>query len=266
MQRQKANHRAKNPTNQDNPNLLWLCSRHAVEAALLQQRRSFSKILLTKNSLTSFENFLAKNGHLSRFKSLIKIVDNQQIEDFVGKNQVHQGIAALCSKLPIKSQFDLLSELHELEPENLPNLLLLDQISDPHNVGAIIRSAIAFGVKKIIFLEHNSVKENATIVKSSVGTIEFADLIVVTNFSNLMEKLKKIGYWCVGLDGSGKQSVTELKGYKNIALIVGSEGNGIRDLVKKNCDILAKIDIGAEAESLNASVAAAITLYELARK
>ena len=89
---------------------------------------------------------------------------------------------------------------------------------------------------------------------------------MVVNFNNLIEKLKKIGYWCVGLAGEGKTSIQTLKEYKNIALIVGSEGDGIRDLVKKNCDLLAKIEIDKEVESLNASVAAAIALYELTRK
>lgn len=258
--------RAASSNHKSDPNLLWLCGKHAVQTALIQKRRKIFQILLTKNSVQSFDIFFARNPAISQLKSLIKIVENIHIEELVGRGQVHQGIAVQCSKLPTKNQHDLLSELYGLEQEDLPNLLLLDQISDPHNVGAIIRSAVAFGVKKIIFLEHNSPKENATIVKSSAGTIDFADLIVVTNFSNLMEKLKKIGYWCVGLDGAGTQSIKDLIGYKHIALIVGSEGNGIRDLVKKNCDLLAKIEIGEAAESLNASVAAAITLYELARK
>ena len=161
----------------------------------------------------------------------------------------------------------MLEELYALEEgEKRPTLLLLDQVSDPHNVGAIIRSAIGFGVTKIIFCEHNSPKENATIVKSSAGTIEMADLIVVTNFSNLIEKLKKIDYWCIGLAGEAKNDISIIKEYQNIALIIGSEGSGIRDLVKKNCDLLAKININDEVESLNASVAAAITLHEISKK
>lgn len=170
------------------------------------------------------------------------MADNNKIESLVGRNQVHQGFAANCSALPTRSQNDLLTELYAIEEgEKLPTLLLLDQISDPHNVGAIIRSAIGFGVTKIIFLEHNSPRENATIVKASAGTIESADLIIVTNFSNLMEKLKKIGYWCIGLAGEGKASIQSLKEYKNVALIVGSEGDGIRDLVKKIVMCLLKL-------------------------
>ncbi len=245
---------------------IWLCGKHPIFTILLKKRRKVFEILVTINSASELETFLQKNS-LLHLKLLVKMADNNKIESLVGRNQVHQGFAANCSALPTRTQNDLLTELYAIEEgEKLPTLLLLDQISDPHNVGAIIRSAIGFGVTKIIFLEHNSPRENATIVKASAGTIESADLIVVTNFSNLMEKLKKIGYWCIGLAGEGKASIQSLKEYKNVALIVGSEGDGIRDLVKKNCDVLAKIDIGKDVESLNASVAAAITLYELARK
>jgi 23S rRNA (guanosine2251-2'-O)-methyltransferase len=87
----------------------------------------------------------------------------------------------------------------------------------------------------------------------------------VTNFNNLFEKIKKIGYWCVGLAGEGEVKLSEVKDYKNIALVVGSEGGGIRDLVKKNCDLLVRIEIEKEVESLNASVAAAIALYEISK-
>ena len=249
----------------ENPNEMWLCGKHPIFTILQKKRRKIFEILVTSNTVLELENFLKKNS-LTQFQPLIKLVDNEKIETLVGKGQVHQGLAIRASKLPLKNQNDLLEELYAFEEgSQLPTLLLLDQISDPHNVGAIIRSAASFGVKKIIFCEHNSVKENATIVKASAGTIELVDLIVVTNFSNLFEKLKKIGYWCIGLTGEGKVKITEIKDYKNIALVIGSEGDGIRDLVKKNCDILSRIEIDQEVESLNASVAASIALYELMR-
>ena len=245
---------------------LWLCGKHPVFTALQKKRRKIFEILATKNSISELENFLKKNS-LTAFQPLFKLVDNEKIESLVGKNQIHQGLAIRAAKLPIQNQNQLLEELHAFaEDDARPTLLLLDQISDPHNVGAIIRSAASFGVKKIIFCEHHAPKENATIVKSSAGTIELIDLVMVTNFSNLLEKLKKLDYWCIGLAGEAKTKITEIKGYKNIALIIGSEGDGIRDLVKKNCDILTKIEIDQEVESLNASVAASIALYELSKK
>lgn len=256
---------AKNTESNFSSNQVWICGKHPVFTAIKQNRRKIHEILTTQNSLSDLKNFLSKNS-LQNFSSLIKLVDNQAIENLVGRQQPHQGLLVKASRLPVKNQNDLLEELYAFEEgAKLPPLLLLDQISDPHNVGAIIRSATSFGVKKIIFCEHNAPQENSTIVKSSAGTIEFADLIVVTNFNNLIEKLKKIGYWCVGLAGEGKAKLSEVKDCKNIALIVGSEGSGIRDLVKKNCDFLVRIEIDKEVESLNASVAAAIALYEISR-
>ncbi len=252
------------PQHRPNDSHLWLCGKHPIFTILQKKRRQVFEILATKNSFLDLEKFLQKNS-LSNLSKLVTLVENDKIDVIFGKNQPHQGLAIRCSRLPTKNQNDLLIELEKIrdQGQKLPTLLLLDQISDPHNIGAIIRSAISFGVKHIILCEHNAPKETATIVKSSAGTIEMADLFVVTNFSNLLEKLKKIDYWCVGLAGEATTTLAQIKEYKNIALIVGSEGEGIRDLVKKNCDLLTRIEIGSEVESLNASVAAAIALYEL---
>lgn len=246
-------------------NGLWLCGKHPVFSILATKRRQIFEVLVTKNSLSELESFFKKNA-LSELNHLVKLVDSDTIIEACGPSHIHQGIAVNCSPLPTKNQNELLHELNAIEDKkDLPKLLLLDQISDPQNIGAIIRSAISFGVTKIIFCEHNSPKENATIVKAAAGTIEFCDLIVVTNFNNLIEKIKKIGYWCVGLAGEGTFTLKEAQTYDNIALIVGSEGDGIRSLVKKNCDLLVKIAIDEKVESLNASVATAIALYELSK-
>jgi 23S rRNA (guanosine2251-2'-O)-methyltransferase len=263
-------HKSPSPNSNDSGNLqnkneVILCGKHAVFSAIEKKRRKIFEIFVTENSAAELEKFLTKNS-LHNLQKIVKNVDNRTISNLVGEEQIHQGIAIRASKLPLKTQNDLLEELYAFEENaKLPTLLLLDQISDPHNVGAIIRSAVGFGVKKIIFCEHNAPRENATIVKSSAGTIELADLIVVTNFSNLIEKLKKINYWCIGLAGEATHNISAIKDYKNVALIIGSEGNGIRDLVKKNCDLLAKIEIDHEVESLNASVAAALALYEISK-
>lgn len=251
--------------NQNSNNSIWLCGKHAVFAALQKKRRKIFQILVTRNTLPELEKILQISA-LSHLKNSLKIVEGDQIATLVGRDQIHQGIALNCSRLQIRNQNDLLEELYALEKNQLPTLLLLDQLSDPQNIGAIIRSAISFGVKKIIFPEHNAPKESASMCKSSVGTIEMADLIVVVNFSNLIEKLKKIGYWCIGLDGNSNTGISDIRNYDHVALIVGSEGNGIRDLVKKNCDVLAKINIDPSVESLNASVATSIALYELSKK
>lgn len=246
-------------------NSIWLCGKHAVFAALQKKRRKIFQILVTKNTSLELEKILQQHN-LSALNNSVKLVDGDYINSLIGRDQIHQGIALNCSRLPVKNQNDLLEELYALEKNQLPTLILLDQLSDPQNIGAIIRSAISFGAKKIIFCEHNAPKESAAMCKSSAGTIEMADLIVVTNFSNLIEKLKKIGYWCIGLEGTSATSISNIKNYDNVALVVGSEGDGIRELVKRNCDILAKINIDPSVESLNASVATSIALYELSQK
>jgi len=233
--------------------------------SITKKRRKIFQILVSKNSLGELEKLIQTNN-LSDLESSIKLVDGEHISSVVGRDQIHQGIALNCSKLPVQNQNDLLEDLSRSEKNQLPTLILLDQLSDPQNIGAIIRSAISFGATKIIFCEHNAPKESAAMCKSSAGTIEMADLIVVTNFSNLLEKLKKLGYWCIGLEGTSKTLISEIKNYDNVALVVGSEGDGIRELVKKNCDILAKIKIDPSVESLNASVATSIALYELSKK
>ena len=167
---------------------IWLYGKHSVFSALLKKRRKIFEILVTKNTQVELEKFLAKHNLLTTLKPVIKLADNEKIEKIIGLNQIHQGLAANCSRLPIKNQNDLLEELYALEKNQLPTLLLLDQLSDPHNVGAIIRSAASFGVTKVIFCEHSAPKENATIVKTSAGTIELIDLVVVVNFNNLIEK------------------------------------------------------------------------------
>ena len=270
-QNQKDNHKSLNPVRirpqiaKTDSNQIWLYGKHSVLSALQKKRRKVFQILVTKNSAAELEKFLQHNN-LQKLADIIKLTDNDHINSVVGRDQIHQGIAASCSRLAVKNQNDLLEELYKLKKPQLPNLILLDQLSDPQNIGAIIRSAASFGVKKIIFCEHNAPRESAAMCKSSAGTIEMIDLVTVVNFSNLIEKLKKLGYWCIGLDGRSSTFIDEIKNYDNVALIVGSEGDGIRELVKKNCDILAKIKIDPSVESLNASVATSIALYELSKK
>ena len=245
---------------------IWLYGKHPVFLALQKKRREIFEIIATKNSVNELEKFLQEKN-LHNYAAKIKLVDGHFIDAIIGEGQIHQGLALNCSALPSKSQNNLLDELEKIKQrgEKLPTLLIMDQLRDPHNVGAIIRSACAFGVDKIIFPEHNFPKESAVINKTSSGMIENVDLFLVVNLSNLMAKLKELGYWCIGLAGEATELVDKIQEYKNIALVVGSEGEGIRDLVKKNCDLLMKISISDKVESLNASVAASIALREIAR-
>lgn len=245
----------------DIDNKIIIYGKHPVYEVLRVKRRKIFAIYATNHSILDL-----KSGNLidNNLTQIIKIVDSNFIDQICGKDKTHQGLAIIASKVVIKGHFDLLKQLHDFD-NSLPKpaILILDELTDPHNVGAIIRSAIAFGVKKIVFCAHNAVSENSTIIKSSAGMIEYAELFVVSGINNLIDKLKKLDYWCIGLASEGELKTKSLTNYPNIALIVGSEGSGLRSLVKKNCDFLLAIKMEKQVESLNVSVATAIALHEI---
>ena len=144
-------------------------------------------------------------------------------------------------------------------------MVILDQVTDPHNIGAIVRSAAAFSADAVILTEYNSPSENNTIVKCAAGACESVPLVKVTNLASCMKTLKKEGYWIIGLDGHTETELNQSIFSDKIALVLGSEGTGMRKLTKDNCDYIAKIKISSNLESLNVSNAAAIALYEFSR-
>ena len=156
-------------------------------------------------------------------------------------------------------------ELNEFLNNNEEFVVLLDHLEDPHNLGAIIRTCEAAGVKSIILPRDRQVQVNATVMKTSVGTLDNVNLVSVSNLVNAIEKLKESGYWVVGtaLENSVDYRTIDYSG--KIALVIGNEGKGISDLVQKKCDFLAKIPMYGETNSLNASVAAGIMIYEVIR-
>lgn len=156
-------------------------------------------------------------------------------------------------------------ELNDFLNTNEDFVVLLDHLEDPHNLGAIIRTCEAAGVKSIILPRDRQVQVNATVMKTSVGTLDNVNLVSVSNLVNTIERLKEAGYWVVGtaLENSVDYRTIDYSG--KIALVIGNEGKGISDLVAKKCDFLAKIPMYGETNSLNASVAAGIMIYEVIR-
>ena len=197
---------------------------------------------------------------------IAKIIDKcekKNIEiNFVDKNffdkinMNHQGVMIEVESFKYKNLEDI---------ENLERVIILDKIEDPHNLGAIIRSAESFDISAVIIPERRAAQVNPTVYKTSAGAINNMDIVRVVNISRCIEKLKEMGFWVYGLDGEGEDSLrnTNLEG--KVALVVGNEGSGISKLVAKNCDKLVKIPMYGKINSLNASVAAAIAMYELVR-
>lgn len=160
-------------------------------------------------------------------------------------------------------------ELHDLINKNLDKedvvFLILDGLEDPHNLGAILRSVDATGCNGVIIPKNRSVKLNETVVKVSTGAIEHVDVSMVTNLNQTISELKESGYWVYGLELTGSIDYKEANYKGKIAIVVGSEGKGISQLVQKNCDTLIKIPMYGKVNSLNASVSAGIILYEAIR-
>jgi 23S rRNA (guanosine2251-2'-O)-methyltransferase len=174
-----------------------------------------------------------------------------------------QGVAAYISDYDYYITFK--EFLENVVKEEKSTILILDGIQDPRNFGALIRSAEIFGIKGIIIPERNSVKINETVVKTSTGAIEYVSIIKVKNIAETIDELKKYDFWVYGAEGSAKKYYHEENYPNKTALVLGSEGFGIRKKVKEHCDILIKIPMKGKINSLNVSVAGGILLSEISK-
>lgn len=176
----------------------------------------------------------------------------------------HQGVVAQVSLYGYVTVEDILKKAEEAG--EAPFLVLCDRICDPHNLGAIIRSASAAGAHGVVITKHDGVGVNATVDKVSAGAASFTPIARVTSLPSTMEELKKAGVWITGADGAGETSLFEADLSGAVAIVVGNEGEGMSRLVRDKCDFLVKIPMRGQTESLNASVAAALFMFEVARK
>lgn len=184
----------------------------------------------------------------------IKYVDKNFFEN-VDMN--HQGVM-------IEVDSYKYADLSELENAN--RLILLDKIEDPHNLGAIIRSAESFGFDGVIIPEHRSAKVTPTVYKTSAGAINNIKVVMVTNLNQTIENLKENGFWIYGLAGESSENIAQTNLTGKVGLVVGNEGDGLSRLVRENCDVLVKIPMLGKVNSLNASVASALSMYEVLRQ
>ena len=200
-----------------------------------------------------------------KIKDILEQASKRNIKVFyVDKRQDNsQGIAALIS------EYDYYQELNEFlekvlrKPKSI--VIILDQIQDPRNFGAIIRSAECFGVDGIVIQDRNSVRISETVVKSSTGAIEHVDIVQVTNIADTIDTLKKYGYFIYGAEADGTSNYYEEKYPEKICLVLGSEGKGMRKKVKDHCDKILSIPLKGKINSLNVSVANGILLAEMAK-
>ena len=233
---------------------LVLYGRHAVLAALKNPARHIEKILCTKENATEILQITSFTP---------QIVERKEIDKLLPADAVHQGFALFCSRLPNVSLEEI---IEQAQNKTSCHVLILDQVTDPQNIGAIIRSAVAFETLALIVQDKNSPLENGAMDKAAAGMIEHLPIARVTNLSRAIEKLKEAGFWTIGMDGYAKTTLDKLDSSGKTAIIMGSEGKGMRRLVEENCDISVRLPISPLTESLNVATAAAITLYEINKK
>ncbi|HMR32523.1 MAG TPA: 23S rRNA (guanosine(2251)-2'-O)-methyltransferase RlmB [Geminicoccaceae bacterium] len=232
----------------------WIWGRHAVEAALANPRRTCIRLLATPPALERL-------GERARRPELaVEAATAQAIERQVGADEVHQGLALEVGPLaPLP-----LDEAAARPGRAL--LLALDQISDPRNVGAILRSAAAFAVDAVIVPERRSAELGGAAARAAAGGLDMVPLVEVTNLAQALATLKRQGFWIVGLDGAGDRTLAGLPSFERVAVVLGSEGAGLRRLVAESCDALVRIEIAPGIDSLNVAVAAGIALHSLSAR
>ena len=241
-------------------NKIW--GRHPVCEAIRSGKRPIEIIFLSKDS---------KGDVIEEIKKLAKEKDIDLVRKdkgfFYNFGQSHQGVAALLGDSERKTETSVEDILEISKNNGKPAfILLLDSITDPHNLGAILRTAESAGVDGVIIPKHRACGLTGTVAKTSAGAVEHVLIAQVTNLSQEIERLKKENIWVVGLESSAKQSIYEIDLKMSLALVIGSEGEGLHRLIKEKCDFLTNLPMNGAINSLNASVATGICLYEAVRQ
>jgi 23S rRNA (guanosine2251-2'-O)-methyltransferase len=233
---------------------VWLFGLHAVRDALLNPRRKRLRLVVTQNALDKLADAVAQSGMAP------ELSDPRKFAAPLDPGSVHQGAALEVKPLDWGS----LQDVALGEGPHPPRLVLLDRVTDPHNVGAILRSAEVFGARAVIGVQRHSAPETGALAKTASGALERQPYLRVRNLADAMEDLKRMGYLILGLDGDAETTIGEAaEGRRDraIALVLGSEGPGLRDRTKETCDQLVRIGAAGGFGSLNVSNAAAVALY-----
>ena len=237
---------------------LWLFGLHAVRDALLNPRREKLRLVVTKNALDRLEEAVAVAGLEP------EVVDPRKFDVPIDEGSVHQGAALEVRSLNWGSLDDLAAA-----GDGLPLVVCLDRVTDPHNVGAVLRSAEVFGARAVIAPLRHSAPETGALAKTASGALERQPYLRVTNLAEAMERLRAMGYVLLGLDSEVAMTLAEglaQAGTRPVGLVLGAEGPGLRDKTRETCDHLVRIPSGGAFGSLNVSNAAAVALYAVATR
>jgi 23S rRNA (guanosine2251-2'-O)-methyltransferase len=235
----------------------WIYGNHAVLAAIDNPRRRIHRLVQADPSAARM-TVGGSDRPLPSWEALAR----PELDRLAGRESVHQGVAAQVEPLPETEIEDLIARIGERSDAVL---VVLDQVTDPHNVGAILRSAAAFGAIGLMLTERHAAPESGTLAKAASGALELVPLVRVANLARAMEQLKAANFWCAGLAAEGDKTLAEARLSGRIALCLGAEGAGLRRLTRAHCDLLVKLPTRGPIDHLNVSNAAAVALYELTR-
>jgi 23S rRNA (guanosine2251-2'-O)-methyltransferase len=224
---------------------------HSVKAALENPARKFHRLIVSENALRR----LRDDGVALPVEP--ELVRPEAIDALVGPDAVHQGLLAEVDPLPSP-------DIDDLPADGV--ILVLDQITDPHNVGAILRSAAAFGVTAVVMTERHSPEATGVLAKAASGALEHVPLVIVTNLSRALDALKKKFVFVIGLDADGESDLATLNLRAPVAIVVGAEGKGLRQLTRATCDQVARLELPGRIKSLNVSNATALARFVAATR
>ena len=246
----------------EQPTILW--GRHAVTAAIANPLRKIYHIFCSKNNLTSLETYILEQQNIALGPStVVEVLTIDDLNALTPLDAVHQGFIVIVRTLE-EGHFD--EFLEAKKSKQRLTLVVLDQVTDPHNVGAIARSAAALGADGMILQSRNAPRFDGVLAKSASGATEHLPIFRVTNIARALRQMQNINISCFGLAGESENSITEFPLTDRVALVLGAEGSGLRRLTREVCDELICLPTEDHFSTLNVSNAASITLYEVRRR
>jgi 23S rRNA (guanosine2251-2'-O)-methyltransferase len=238
----------------------YIGGKHSVLEAL-KSGRTINKIWIAENAQKHLTQPIV--GQAKTNGIVVQFVDKRKLDQMT-ENMQHQGVVAQVAAYDYVEVDDILARA--AAKNEAPFLLLLDEIEDPHNLGSILRTAECTGVHGVVIPKRRSVGLTATVSKTSAGAVEYVPVARVTNLTQTIEDLKKKGVWVAGTDVAAKQNVYDTDLKIPIAVVIGNENKGVGRLIKESCDFLVKLPMFGQLNSLNASVAAGVLMYEVVRQ
>ncbi len=233
----------------------WLYGTHAVAAALANPGRRIRRLVYAADAGPEVRRLAGEPG-----APAAAAVERAAFASLLPTGAVHQGVAAEVEPLAPVDFGELCQGLRPQAP-----IVVLDQVTDPHNVGAILRSAAAFGAAAVVLTLRHAAPETGVLAKAASGALDHVPLVRVANLARALAELKRAGYWCVGLAAEASETLAQCDLSGSIAIVLGSEGEGLRRLTRETCDVLARLPTSGPIKELNVSNAAAVALYEIAR-